>query len=304
MSVEHIVITAPLQKGGPNEDAYLVSGGDSRAELDDKLSFFAAVVDGHGIVRDANDACVKDERVAKFAQMVASALHDHHRAINDPTRFAEVFDFTAADVDPEFKPMLYQCDANNRVLVSVGAVATCLAVDDRIIHVAHTGDCRLYVAKSSGATGHDLLTPDHNGWNQSEKKRIAPLLGSTFVLLENRRQHPPWGPPRLYYRKYGFPYGGLEPTRSFGDWVYHPVVIHTPELQQIDTTKHDPLTVYALCSDGANAIVERIFLNMRSERKQIPLDELARRARWMIERSGQSIRVTDDVTIVFFRMTK
>lgn len=296
MRVEHIVVSAPLQRGGPNEDAVIVAAANG------DQPFFAVVVDGHGHETDQwGRTSFKSEIIASCACIIANGLKDRFRLDSDPVRFPEHFDAVAGVVDSTFRPLTKRQMLES---LTIGAVASCVAVTDKHIHLAQTGDCRLYATFPQWEGGFRRLSVDHNGDHPAEIKRLRPLLRSRAFLLEEQTSGlgeipSPSSVPRLYRREGRFSWtGGLIPTRVFGDWEYHPAVIHTPECKTIDLSEFAHGELFALCSDGGNRIVEATFKRFRGRTRVVPLEEVAAFA------CSMTPQATDDVTIIFFRQTQ
>lgn len=295
MRVEHIVVSAPLQLGGPNEDVAVVS------QADDGRPFFAVVVDGHGHETDRwGRTSFKSEIIAVCAKVIANGLNERFQRSPDPTRFSDHFDEVAWIVDSTFRPLTKRQMPES---LTIGAVASCVAVTDVHIHLAQTGDCRLYAAYPEWEGGFRRLSTDHNGNHSKEILRLRPLLRSRAFLLEEQTsglgEIPSFSSvPRLYRREGRFSWvGGLIPTRVFGDWEYHPAVIHTPECKTIDLSEFARGELFALCSDGGNRIVEATFKHFRGRTSVVSLDDVAAFACTMTSQA------TDDVTIIFFRQS-
>ncbi|MBI5793478.1 protein serine/threonine phosphatase 2C family protein [Candidatus Uhrbacteria bacterium] len=289
MKVEYIVVCAPFVRGGPTEDAYAIEqAGGGRP-------FFAAIADGHGSeVDEQGRSHQKSVTVARFAQAVAGGLREQFAKFPDPTFFPKIFDAVAQGVDAQFRPL-----AERRHLfayLDVGAVASCLTVLEGQVVLAQTGDCRLYVADDD-PTGFTQLTRDHNGCDLKERTRLQPLIDEQkFAVL------PPWvdrwtlSSPRLFRHTARGWCGGLIPTRVFGDWEYQPAVVHEPEVRTFEISTVPKWTVFALCSDGGNRYVERVFKYFRDQWLAISLLEVAENTR------SRLASVADDVTIIYFRV--
>lgn len=297
MRVEYTVVLAPLQKGGPSEDAVVVAGqeGDGR-------QFFAVVVDGHGWEKNERGVVLsKSPRVAAFARDVADGLLAQFRQFPNPTSFPHCFDAVARHVDAVYRPLV-ESESNAVARLEVGAVASCVLVTGDHVHLAQTGDCRLYGTMSDWSGGFRRLSRDHDGNNPDEIRRLRPFLNSgTFRLMP-----PPSGggfprlphgtPDRLYkYEVHGCAHS-LAPTRTFGDWEFQPAVTHLPECRAFELSQFAPGEIFALCSDGGNWIVEAVYTRFSGRTRSTPLPQVAAFA------SSLTPRALDDVSIVFFRV--
>ncbi len=294
MRMEHTVVSAPVYEEEPSEDAVVV------LEATDNQQFFVAVADGHGLEMDADGKTMRrSPTIATFARAVACGLSKRFGEIPDPSLFPDHFDAVAADVETIFRPMM-EVELPERC-VDGGAVASCVAVTDTAVHLAQTGDCRLYVALPSWTGGFRRLSHDHNGDNPREIERLAPLLRSRAFRFSPRPSGDglpslPRGTPDSLYRREGDVYvGGLQPTRVFGDWEYLPAVTHAPECRTYGLSQFAHGELFALCSDGGNALVEATFQQFRGRTSITPLARIADYTRSLLPHRG------DDVTIVWFR---
>lgn len=271
MKVQYTVVSMPSDKGSLSEDAYIVKEGNP---------FFAAIADGHGF----------SPRVPDFATRVVECLCE--LVVLQSNSFGEAFDATAAHVTEEF------CgDAVGKIVPKIGAVASCLTVDRGRIHLAQAGDCRLYVA-TDFSQGFTRLTQDHNCHHSQERERLQPFIDSGRFAI--------WPPfvdenyselPRRRLSKYerNELIVGILPTRAFGDWNYRPALTHEPEVQSFELSSVTPGSVFALCSDGGNRYVERVFAEIRGNSTQVSVADLEG-----LTRSHLAF-LADDVTIIYFR---
>jgi serine/threonine protein phosphatase PrpC len=271
MKVEYTVVSVPSCKGSPSEDAYLVEEGDP---------FFAAIADGHGF----------SPRVPAFAQRVVECLCE--LVMTRSNAFGEAFDATAERVTEEF------CgDVVGKIVPRIGAVASCLTVVEGKIHLAQAGDCRLYVAMDF-SQGFTRLTQDHSCHHAGERERLQPHIDRGSFLI--------WPPfmgedetelPRRRLSKYEGEelIVGILPTRGFGDWFYTPALTHHPEVQSFELSAVPQGSVFALCSDGGNRYVERVFAQISGESTKVPLADLDALTR------PHLAYPSDDVTIIYFR---
>lgn len=295
MRVEYTVVSAPLQQGGPNEDAVQVE------QADNERPFFVAVVDGHGWERDERGVVLKKSpRVAAFARDVATELLVQFRQFPDPASLSHGFEAVARSVDGVYRPLVESAAWLGRL--AVGAVASCVLVTGDHLHLAQIGDCRLYVALPGWSGGFRRLSHDHDGNNPDEIKRLRPfLLSGAFRLMprpsgDGLPRLPSGAPDSLYrYGADGFGHP-LDPTRVFGDWEFQPAVTHRPECRVFELSAFAPDELFALCSDGGNWIVEAVYKRFRGRTRSTPLPQIAAFASSLTSRAG------DDVSIVFFRV--
>ncbi len=292
MRVEYVVVSVPSLKGTPSEDAYLVDGEGGGKP------FFAAIADGHGEeVDERGDHFERSQTVARFSGRLVGSLHERFVQFPDPTYLPDIFDVTAQDLDGEFRALTER----QHLIASlrVGAVASCVTVVDGRIHLAQTGDCRFYAASDS-PRGFIQLSRDHDCNHPDELARLQPILTQgKFVIW------PPFldesSPPVTRKRRLSYYVGenvvaGILPTRTFGDWRYHPAVIHTPEVNSFELAAVPEGTVFALCSDGGNRYVEHVLGPVAGHSHEIPLSALAEATKTRIDIPG------DDVTIIYFRV--
>lgn len=282
MKVEYAVVTVSSMRERLNEDAFAIQ------ESQNGKPFFACVADGHG--------GAGSDRVRTFANLTAGTLLSHFVDFPDPLEFASHFEATAQWLDERFRPPAetpdYDADWN------VGAVASCVAVSTDRITVAQAGDCRLYAG--SGEDGFVQLSCDHNCDNPLELARIAPyfrektfearpsVASLEFTGIRRRR--------RLYRSEQGILYGGLLPTRGFGDWHFQPAFISVPQVTTFELAAVAQSTPFALCSDGGNRYVEYAFGQVKDLGQALTIEEIARMTRSRIKDPS------DDVTIIYFRV--
>lgn len=295
MRVEYTIVSAPLQKGGPSEDAVIVS------EAGGGRPFYVVVVDGHGHETDEQGrAPFKSATIARYARDIAAGLREQFDRFPDPNLFPDHFDAVAQETDGVYRPLV---EAEHDIAqLSVGAVSTAIVVTSTHIHQAQVGDCRLYCALPSWQLGFRRLSVDHNGDHLVEIQRLRPLLRSGNFWLGPEPSGfglpvlPSNTPDRLYRREGINWVGGLAPTRVFGDWEYLPAVTHVPECRSTELSEFLPGELFALCSDGGNRIVEAAFKHFRGRTTSVSLEEVAAFARALLPEAR------DDVTIVFFRV--
>lgn len=289
MHVEYVVVSAPLVAHGPSEDAVAVSEGEP---------FVAVVADGHGREVDEQGCYFeKSTTVAQFAQDVATGVCERVRYLPHPGRFPKVFDQVSDVVTRQYRPLTERVGAFAQL--HVGAVASCVLVQDNTIHLAQTGDCRLLRTTSGWKGGFLLLSRDHNCDNIDEVVRLRPLLQTgafriapavPSMLLES---FPNRGFDRLFRRN---PDTGsytqyLEPTRVFGDWEFLPAVTHEPECREFPFSSE----LYALCSDGGSWVVKETFASLRGQTQTVSLEHVKAQAELHLK------KLDDDVVVVFFR---
>ncbi len=278
--IETLVVRAPKKAGLPSEDGWAIfqRGG----------KLVAIVVDGHGIYVDAKGNRQRDKSLVPLFTMevvenIRSLIMEHVLAI----RFLSIFNITAdrvrhwqSQVDPRAKSGQQ----------SVGACVSAVIVDDRWVHLAQAGDCRLYVSTGVGL-GFRQLSEDHEISRGSERERLKPFLDKGTLEVESSY-------PRDRLLKPGSdncPGRSLAVTRSFGDYFFDGAVTHEPECRRFDLVTHGEHELYALCSDGGNGIVEEVLEHVRGRARSAPWDEIeAMTSACLIDRG-------DDVTIIWFR---
>ena len=178
-------------------------------------------------------------------------------------------------------------------------LALAAAVVGSKVHLAQTGDCRLYVASERDG-GFTPLTQDHEGSNLAERQRLYSL-----IIEERFAFFPPFPDPdssrlwrpRLFRHVASHFVGGLVPTRAFGDWEYQPAVIHMPECLTVNLSEFARGELFALCSDGGNRYVEYTLGQVNGGAWELSLAQLAEITRARIDQPA------DDVTIIYFRVT-
>ncbi len=292
MRIEHCVVSVPLWKCWPNEDAWAIAR--SRADR----PFFAAVVDGHGGEMDeCGDVPPKSSIVAEFAQTVAFGLRQQFILSPRPEHFPAVFDAIARATDATFYPLVEAIRPPAKL--SVGAVASALTITRDRIHLAQAGDCRLYKAVDS-VEGFKVLSRDHNGANANERERVRPFEASGLIHFMVPSDWHETHVGRVLERMCrldasGEWLGSIEPTRGFGDWKYRPAMTHVPECVEIPLTG-EASELFALCSDGGNKIVEAVLCAFRGQTEVASLWELE------IQTLRELRDQDDDVTILYFRV--
>lgn len=288
--VEYVVVGAPLWGGAFNEDACVVS-----SEREDK-PFFAAVVDGHGQDLDTNEKrLVGSKFVAEFAQATAQCLSEGFRKTQNVDRLPELFSEVDQELEVRFGSFA-QLKSGNASL-KLGAVASCVALSDQELVCAQAGDCRLY-RDFGGPQGFMLLTQDHNAHRPLEVRRLDPFVRTGKFRVEDLAT-PKGFPPtklRLYQVRGRHLYGGLRPTRGFGNWDYRPAFTSEPEVRRFVLAKMPACTLFALCTDGANVVVENVMRRLRGRTRQLTTEELAS------ETSSRLLHPYDDATVVYFRV--
>jgi serine/threonine protein phosphatase PrpC len=289
MRVEYVCVSAPLAGGAFSEDAYLVDAGAG-----DK-PFFAVVVDGHGLeVNETGDRLEKSRDIAAFAKMAAQCLRDGFRANPLDTTFVDLFASVETDLGTHFRPLT----EGGRSLVSVGAVASFVVVQEDELVVAQVGDCRVY--RALAPNGFRMLSRDHNGQRPSEVRRLEPFVRSRQFKLADLETPAGFSPVRIrLYQTGGRGFrGGLRPTRGFGNWEYRPAYTCEPEVCRFKLQGVHDGTFFALCTDGANEYVERTMMRFRENSLSVSLADVAGDTR------NRLVRNNDDVTVVYFRITR
>lgn len=266
--MEHVVVSSPRSGEDYSEDAYVV--------VDSHGTFLCAVIDTH------HSGTFTHQQSSAVAQATAETFRQGADVSGDRL----VRGFTAADQfllqhHPDF-----------------GAVATAVEVAGSQVSVAHLGDTRLY-RSAANAYGFDVLTPTHTAQNPRELKRMEPaLLSGRFQVRvsahDGRMTH------RLYYRRWWWIWSkqGIVPTRALGDGRYRPALTAEPEKLRGDLSETPPGTLFSVCSDGAQAVVQRMYRRLRGRTAKVEMDEV----RALLEQ-GLLLDHTDDATVICFRTT-
>lgn len=281
--VEYVVVSSPLYGRAFSEDVSVVVQRESDCQ------FFAAVVDGHGQERGKDGKKLGESRcVSEFAQTVTLLLVNGFCETFNADGFPNLFLETDRELRTRF---------GSRENLEVGAVASCVALSGSELVCAQAGDCRLYRA-FGGPQSFMLMTQDHNAHRPLEVRRLNPLMrGSRIKVLD---LDTPVGFPqtrlRLYQTRGGNLYGGLRPTRGFGNWDYRPVFTSEPEVRKFDLAKMPPGTLFALCTDGASMVVENVMRSTRGRTSQLVMEELKALT------SSRLSHPDDDATVVYFRV--
>jgi hypothetical protein len=142
------------------------------------------------------------------------------------------------------------------------------------------------------------LSRDHNGDLPSEEKRVGQFEQRGEFKLDyfDTPEGEPQGEIRLFrIEKDGCLYGGLRPTRGFGNWVFQPAFTHVPEVRESVFHKR-PRTLFALCTDGACQAVEQTMRHYRWRTHNSAIDDIAD------DTFGRLVNLSDDATVVYFRV--
>lgn len=270
MRVEHKIVTRTASRHRISEDNHLVLNIPRRP-------FFAIVADGHGLD-------FQTEQTVRLARQIVMDFGRLFAGSQDPTNFRQICDEVQRNVKKTFRK------------IPVGAVATSVSVSEKSVTIVQIGDCVVLKFTPDAAYSNRRLTQDHEPNNPSEILRIRPFYqdGKFEPHIESSGN---FCVSRLYCKKTG---ATAAFTRSFGDPDFRPIVTHEPEVKLIDHESHDEL--YAVCSDGGEDTVRLVFRRLKDECvprgdgfmetvEQIALEELPDRPR-------------DDITIVFFRVTR
>jgi serine/threonine protein phosphatase PrpC len=284
-NVEFVAAGVPLLGGAHSEDVYVVT------EAQDGRPFCVFMVDGHGREHGKDGKRVIGSSVVRdFVRDAAELLTQGFRVCPDAYKFCDLF----ACVDRELESRYTSCKN-----WEVGAVVSCVVVlEDRLV-CAQAGDCRLY-RTFGGPSGFMLLTQDHNPHNPREARRLNALVlsdhGLTVLDLDTLVGFPQTR-LRLYQKRGKQLYGGLRVTRGFGDWGYRPAFTSEPEVREYDYQRAPQGTVFALCSDGANNVVEKVMKSVRGRNVgEVELEYFKR------ETLSRLDRPQDDATVVYFRV--
>lgn len=277
MKIEQLVVTAISKHKRYSEDSHYVSD-----DFNNDGWFFGAVTDGHGPSHLSTS-------IVRYADYVAVNLYEEFIQSKDVNGFHSLFDTVAKSAEDYFGK------------VSYGAVALCVALKktDSFFTVAHAGDCRIYQYTPQDPYRNFLLTTDHHVENPIESERVRSFGSNHTVRIIAYGQKGPDGPSimRLAIGREQY-VNMLIPTRGFGDYDFHPVFIHVPEVKQIafDSTHFN---LFALCSDGGADVVREVFRSLESN--SIDLSSLT--IMEVIKKTAEMCipeRPDDDITIVFF----
>jgi len=265
--MEYVACTSPRSGEEFSEDASVI--------IEEGGIFLAAVIDTHH--RDSYTR----EQASAVAQATAKAFRDGAEAPRARLLSAlERADQFLLRYHPDF-----------------GAVVTAVEVRGTDMYVAQLGDSRLY-RDARNSSGYRLLTPIHTAQNLNEIARMEPaLLSGKFQVRveshEGRVTH------RLYARRWWkfWHRGGLVPTRSIGNTVYRPALSSQAEILTINLAQVPSQTLFTLCSDGAQATVERMYKRLHPHHRLVQMEEV----RLMLEQ-GLVFEHDDDATAICFRL--
>ena len=263
--MEHVVVFSPRSGEDYSEDTTVV--------MDFGGTFLCAVIDTH------HRGTFTHQQSSAVAQATAETFRQGAEVPGDRL----VCSLAAADQfllrhHPDF-----------------GAVVTAVEVAGSQISVAHLGDTRLY-RSASNPHGFDVLTPIHTAQNPRELKRMKEMLlsGKFQVRVhahEGRITH------RLYYRRWWrWSKQGIMPTRALGDGRYRPALTAEPEKLRGELSETSPRALFTVCSDGAQAAVERMYHRLRGRTATADMDEV----RTLLEQ-GLLFDHGDDATAISFR---
>lgn len=264
--MEYVVVSSPRSGADFSEDAHVV--------VESHGMFLCAVIDTH------NCGTYTHQQASTVAQSVASVFR------------------LGAEV-PEDR-LLCGLEAADQFLLrhhpDFGAVVTAVEVRGSQMTVAQLGDSRLYQSVWN-SSGLEVLTPTHTAQNPHELARMEPmLLGGKFQVRvdarDGRVMH------RLYARrwwKFWYP-GGLVPTRSIGNAPFRPALTAEPQLLTIDLAQVPAYTLFALCSNGAQTAVERMYHRLRGRTRLVELEEVQ-----SLVEQGHLFGHDDDATAICFR---
>ncbi len=257
--------------------------------------FVGVVVDGHANEKVSDSAMAS----AAFSSYVSDALA-HNLSVQNPFASEDgmhrAFDTVAQMVGfgtrgGHFDPR-------------VGAVAGAVCVDvlRHKLTVAYAGDVRLYANVRAGKSFR-CFTMDHTPKHPGELDRLRPLLTdkSFEVVYHSLSTFGSEGPfvPRLHYRQEdgARSTAGLMVTRGFGDKLFQPAFTHTPDVHEIHLNGMYHDAVFALCSDGAQRNLGRLF--QRYQKCGVPdtLEPLVESFYELHEEEND-----DDATVLFFRL--
>ncbi len=255
--------------------------------------FVGVVVDGH-----ASHKVPETDTVA-FATYVADTLAHNLYFPLLPTGGPDIvhaFDLVAEMVDFGTRERHFD--------PCVGAVAGAVKVDvpRRKLIVAHAGDVRLYANVLAGKSFR-FFTQDHTPKHPGELDRLHPFFAdkSFEVVYHSLSTSGSEGPfvPRIHFREQDGSRSttGLMVTRGFGDKAFHPAFTHMPDVQEIDLSGPYKHAVFALCSDGAQRNLGRLF--QRYQKCGVPdtLEPLVESFYELHEEEND-----DDATVLFFRL--
>lgn len=266
--MEYVACSSPRSGEDYSEDAHVVieSGG----------TFLAAVIDTH------HREVYTHEQASAVAKATAEAFAQGAQVPRDRLLSAlERADQFLLRHHPDF-----------------GAVVTAVEVRGTQMTVAQLGDSRLYQSNWN-QTGYEVLTPTHTAQNPQELARMEPLLlsGTFQVRVDVHDGHVIH---RLYARRWWrfWHPSGLVPTRTIGNALFRPAVSAQPQMLTIDLAQTPARTLFVLCSDGAQAVVERMYQHLRVRARLVKMEDV----QTFIEQEFL-FEHDDDATIVCFRVT-
>lgn len=270
MRVEHKIVTRTASRHRISEDNHLALNIPGRP-------FFAIVADGHG-------SDIQTEQTVRLARQVVMDFGRLFAGSQDPINFPQICDEVQRNIKKTFRK------------IPVGAVATSVSVSEKSVTIIQIGDCVVLKFTPDAVYSNHRLTQDHEPNNSSEILRIRPLYqdGKVDSYIDSSGT---FCVTRLYCKKTG---ASVAFTRSFGDPDFRPVVTHEPEVRSIDHESDDEL--YAVCSDGGEDVVCRTFIRLKKE--SVPRDDEFMETVERIASEELPDRPRDDITIVFFRVTR
>ena len=261
MTIRYAVVTATAmklfssRKRVYSEDAYVI------ARDGDAMLF--AVVDGHGF--SALNTTVRD-----FAWQVAADFSLLGQGVRTPEAMHALF----AEISHRADRWLVHrgCTDGER---NVGAVAACAVATKDTILYGKLGDCNL----AEVGVGLYPFLPDHSAGNPEELKRVMAVCNDEVCLKYGKLTAPIPGSKQRHL---------LNVFRAFGDIVFRPAVIPTPDVVLFERRPWP----YALVSDGGWS--PTIHANYDSKTREV--DAIAHQARKAFKRRLPS----DDATIILF----
>lgn len=270
MRVEHKIVMRTASRHRISEDNHLVLNIPGKP-------FFAIVADGHG-------PDIQTEQTVRLARQVVMDFGRLFAGSRDTLNFSGICDEVQRNVKKMFRK------------IPVGAVATSVSVNEKSVTIVQIGDCVVLKFTPDAAYSSCRLTQDHEPNNPSEILRMRPFYqdGKFEPYIESKGS---FCVLRLYCKKTG---ATAAFTRSFGDPDFRPIVTHEPEVKSIDHESCDEL--YAVCSDGGEDTVRIVFRRLRDER--VPRDDGFMETVERIVSEELPDRPCDDITIVFFRVTR
>lgn len=275
MRFEYKIVTRTASRHRRSEDASYVSMGQ-------KTMFVAAVADGHG-------PDLQTEHTQELSRLVARMFVQEYKTHPVPAMaFPAVCDSVQRRVEKTFRR------------IPVGAVATCVAVDEDKLTIAQVGDCVVLKFTPEHERFVRRLTSDHHPNRPDEITRLRPLYKKDSPNGFDPHISDDGATTRIMRFVNGSAKDYLSVSRSFGDPDFRPATINAPEVLSFDHTSADEL--YAVCSDGGEDTVRLTFRRLFD--KKTPMNDSFMQAVEEIATDVMPMRPRDDITIIFFRVLR